>query len=147
MPIHRPIRSQLRARARAQSLLRFVAILALSLSVTACRARRGATVPDVQIDLQLPPPVVQEAPGVVTATLTDANGAPISGGDVVLRGDMTHAGMQPVITPMREVGHGRYQTDRFQFTMAGDWIVTVEATLPDGRRAERSFEVANVEAR
>lgn len=29
---------------------------------------------------------------------------------------------------------GVYRTHAFAFDMAGDWVLTVEATLPDGRR-------------
>ena len=37
---------------------------------------------------------------------------------------------------------GRASTAYHQWTMSGDWIVTVEATLSDDRRAARSFNFA-----
>lgn len=81
----------------------------------------------------------------VDVTISDNQGRSISGAEVQLRGDMTHAGMQPVIASMQELGDGRYRSDNFEFTMAGDWVLTVEATLPDGARAMRMFEVRGVE--
>lgn len=72
------------------------------------------------------------------------DGAPVGGARVEIHGDMTHAGMVPVVRDARELEPGRYRSDDFAFTMAGDWILTVEAELPDGRRAtaERRLRVA-----
>mgnify|MGYP000949453736 CR=1 FL=1 len=33
-----------------------------------------------------------------------------------------------------EEGEGLYRTDAFQFQMAGDWIMSVEVSTPDGRK-------------
>jgi hypothetical protein len=49
---------------------------------------------------------------------------------------MSHAGMVPVVDTAVAEDPGRYGISGFEFTMAGDWILTVEATLPDGRRAQ-----------
>ncbi len=80
----------------------------------------------------------------VDVQLADAAGQPISGAQVQLRGDMTHAGMQPVLTTMNDLGNGQYRADDFEFTMAGDWILTVQAEMPDGTRVERMFDVQGV---
>ena len=77
----------------------------------------------------------------------DADGQPIDGaGPVTLRGDMNHAGMKPVLADATGTGGGQYTAD-FEWTMAGDWTVAVEATLPDGRvkRATFPFTVEAVE--
>lgn len=73
-------------------------------------------------------------------TLTDAAGQPISGATVALKGDMSHAGMQPVLASAVEDAPGTYRGE-FAWTMSGDWIVTVTATLPDGAVAEQQFEL------
>ena len=83
-------------------------------------------------------------PAQVDVTLRDAGGRAIDGADVQLRGDMTHAGMRPVLTTMESVGDGLYRASDFEFTMAGDWVLTVEATLPNGERVSRMFEVRGV---
>jgi hypothetical protein len=57
---------------------------------------------------------------------------------------MSHAGMQPVEAPAVHDGNGRYVAKNFPFTMAGDWILTVEATLPTGERAEHRFDLKGV---
>lgn len=70
--------------------------------------------------------------GTVTVTVRDGE-APVSGATVEVQGDMTHAGMTPVIAGAVEAEPGVYRTDGFAFTMAGDWIVTAEVSTPDGR--------------
>jgi copper(I)-binding protein len=52
---------------------------------------------------------------------------------------MTHAGMQPVLRTIESGEDGLYQTD-FEWTMAGDWIVTINATLADGTVISEDFE-------
>ena len=54
---------------------------------------------------------------------------------------MTHAGMQPVLADATEEAPGSYRAD-FAWTMSGDWIVTVTATLPDGAVAEQQFDLS-----
>ncbi len=80
----------------------------------------------------------------VDVHLADAGGQPLSGAVVQLRGDMTHAGMQPVLATMDDLGNGQYRTDDWEFTMAGDWILTVQAEMPDGTRVEQMFDVRGV---
>ncbi len=58
----------------------------------------------------------------------------VSGAQVKLTGDMTHAGMIPVIVDATEVEPGLYHSQGFEFTMAGDWVITAEIRLPDGTR-------------
>lgn len=64
--------------------------------------------------------------------LDDGNG--VSGAEVKVTGDMTHAGMVPVLADAKEVEQGLYASEGFEFTMAGDWIVTTEVKLPDGKK-------------
>ncbi len=59
---------------------------------------------------------------------------PLSKAQVTVTGDMTHAGMSPVIATAVEQEVGRYLTEDFEFTMAGDWIITTEVKLSNGQR-------------
>lgn len=79
----------------------------------------------------LAPPAIGPAPLVVK--LTDPGGAAIDGATVRVEGDMTHAGMQPVLVTAVGQGDGVYRADDMHFTMAGDWIITITATVEGGR--------------
>ena len=78
-------------------------------------------------------------PGALTIRLATADGAPIADATVELRGDMAHAGMTPSLgTATAAATPGDYDAT-IEWTMAGDWIVTVTATLPDGGVATEEF--------
>lgn len=64
--------------------------------------------------------------------LNDGNG--VSDAEVKVTGDMTHAGMVPILASAKEVEQGLYASEGFEFTMAGDWIVTTEVKLPSGEK-------------
>jgi len=49
--------------------------------------------------------------------------------------------MTPVIRTLEETEPGFYAVDDFEFSMAGDWIVTAEASLPDGGSVEDEVTV------
>ena len=91
------------------------------------------------VDEAANPPVI--GPGALTIRLATADGAPITGATVEVGGDMAHAGMVPSIgTATAAATPGDYDAT-LEWTMAGDWIVTVTATLPDGRMATEEFDV------
>lgn len=129
-----------RLRARAGWLVLLALIL---LAAGACRGQAGqqAAAQDVQIALDLSPSQPVVGPATITVQLQNATGRPIEGAKVEVEGTMTHAGMQPVIAQAKEVGSGRYVVEDFEFTMAGDWALIVQAELPNGALAERTFEV------
>jgi len=83
--------------------------------------------------------------GQVTITLrvTDALGKPLSGAHINLEGNMSHAGMAPVFADAAEAEPGRYRAN-MKLTMAGDWVMLVHLTLPDGAKVERQFEIKGV---
>ena len=99
---------------------------------------------DVEMELEITPNPPVIGPAEVTILLTDENGDPIDGADLEIEGDMSHAGMQPVIVHADGVQAGRYTSDGFEFTMGGDWFITVSGALPDGRLIERTFDVTGV---
>ncbi len=77
-----------------------------------------------------PPPVGQSR---LIISLADSAGAPVEGAFVVVEGNMSHAGMVPVVDTAQAEEPGRYGISDFSFTMAGDWVLDLQATLPDGR--------------
>lgn len=87
------------------------------------------------------PPRVGAA--TITLRVADATGRPVTGAAVRLEGDMSHAGMTPVFGEASELEPGRYRAV-LEFTMAGDWVVLVHLTLPDGQKVERQFDVKGV---
>jgi hypothetical protein len=93
---------------------------------------------DVNIALAVHPDPPAVGPANLTVFVTGADGRSIDGASLHIKGDMSHVGMQPVLAEF-EGGHdGEYQTP-FEWTMGGDWIVSVAAALPDGRTTARQF--------
>jgi hypothetical protein len=117
--------------------------LLLLLLVASC-GRGSSDLPDVAVALTLEPDPPRIGPVLVTVALGDADGLPIAGARVELEGNMSHAGMVPVLAGAREVAPGRYQAD-LEFTMGGDWFILVRADLPDGRSLERKVDVLGVD--
>lgn len=65
------------------------------------------------------------------------DGAPVSVRELTVVGDMTHAGMVPVVSEIiTEQPDGSYLAEDFAFTMAGDWFVQVDFVLAAGERGE-----------
>ncbi len=99
------------------------------------------TEPDIQIDMAVEP----QPPAVGDATLIvrmhNSDGEPIAGAQIRVRGDMNHAGMRPVLAEAVEGEAGVYQVP-FEWTMGGEWIVTLEITLADGQRFSREFTMS-----
>lgn len=74
-----------------------------------------------------------------TVTLTNADGNPITDATLEVVGDMAHAGMMSISGKGTHTENGRY-TVPLRWTMAGDWQMTVKATLADGRHVEQIFD-------
>jgi hypothetical protein len=80
----------------------------------------------------------------LTVQLADAAGEPITDATVSLEGNMNHAGMVPVfadgVTDEADgAADGVYQVP-FQFTMMGDWIITVKVARADGSQTTDDVE-------
>lgn len=129
---------------RFSSYLALFVVLCL-VALAACRQTATGPVdgaPDVAMTLA----TADDAPLVMgpfqwLVTLHDADGQPIDDAAISLRGDMNHAGMVPVEATAAPQGDGAYLAD-FEWTMAGEWFVTVEATLSDGRVKSAVYEYA-----
>jgi hypothetical protein len=84
-----------------------------------------------------------DAPTVGDATISLRvlrEGVPLSGATVALRGDMTHAGMQPVERTATTGSDGIARVP-FTWTMGGDWVVSLRITAPDGGVRTGRFEM------
>lgn len=126
---------------RKFTLALVVALLFLS-SLAACRqsADPNAGTSGYVMTLAFEPAVPVAAPSVLSVTIHDAEGKPVDDATLQIRGDMAHAGMLPLLAAATGTGNGVYRTD-FDWTMSGDWIVTIIATLPDGRLVTQEFPV------
>ena len=118
---------------------RLAILLLFALALAGCRQSAQTATAEIGIDLQAEALTVGKTTLVVT--LTDANGQPLSAQKVEVRGDMTHAGMQPVLAESSNGENGMYEIP-LEWTMSGDWIVTVKATMPDGAVAEERFDLS-----
>ncbi|MEM7797761.1 MAG: FixH family protein [Chloroflexota bacterium] len=119
-------------------------LLLLSISLFALAGCRQSNQPDqleaLQIGIVSPlfPPLVGE--DTVRIKVLDANDQPIDDLALNLKGDMTHAGMEPVLSEAIPMGEGIYEVP-FEWTMGGDWILTVDAEDQDGLTTKRRFDL------
>jgi hypothetical protein len=73
------------------------------------------------------------------------DGVPVSGATLEIEGNMTHAGMEPVFATATEVAPGDYRAP-LEWTMGGDWFLTVHGILPDGTEFEQQIDGLTVES-
>jgi len=124
-----------------------VVALGLVLLTGAAGCRRTA---DASSDLVITheinpsPPIVGSS--TVALRIADVAGKPVAGAKVSVEGNMSHPGMQPVFSNAKETEPGRYVAP-LELTMAGDWILSVSVTLPDGRTVGEEIDVRGVKAR
>lgn len=118
-------------------------ILLLLLVLLAGCARTGDQPDDsgVTITLETLPDPAVAGEATLIVTLAGADGIPIEEASLNVKGDMSHAGMAPVLAAASSGPGGVYELP-FQWTMPGDWIVTVEATLPGGSTVTERFELS-----
>jgi hypothetical protein len=113
-------------------------IALLALLIAGCRQQTThSTSITMALSLEPEPPVVGAAEFRVS--LTSADNLPITDATVTVRGDMSHAGMVPVIAKAERV-EGVLYVVPFEWTMAGDWTVEVSAELSDGTTASQTFD-------
>jgi hypothetical protein len=127
------------------SMRRAGILLIILLLLAGCRRVGQNDLADIGVNVTVNPNPPQVGQAVVTLTLSEAGGQPLTGAEVELEGNMTHAGMAPTLAQPDEVSPGRYEAP-LDFTMAGDWFILVRATLPDGRKLERQVNVPGVKA-
>ena len=122
-----------------------VLFLAFFAACAAC-SRHDAPGMALQVGMRVrpDPPVVGVA--ALELELRDATGASIHGATVTIEGNMSHPGMPPSLAEAKETTPGIYRAD-LDLTMAGDWIVQVDAHLADGRTGRRTLRLPAVRVR
>lgn len=134
-----PMRKTIQKCKPGQRAILYLALLLALLLVTACGGRQNQLTNETGVVVTLQPAATAVGQTSLTITLADADGQPITDADVQVRGDMSHAGMTPVLRTGLPAEPGVY-TVPFEWTMAGDWIVTVDFTLADGRSGTETFD-------
>ena len=117
-----------------------LAILLLTGLATAGCSRVSQEAQHNQLQIELIEPLFPPAIGKDTLNirLFDEKDNPINDATIAVKADMTHAGMVPILGNATEGDKGLYKVP-FEWTMGGDWVVVVQATLPDGTVAEEIF--------
>lgn len=131
-----PLRGTARVAPRA---LTVVALTIALLAAAGCRppadrASGGATSASDgtrQVETRLVEDARRVGPAVIEVEVRHA-GELVDGATVRVTGDMTHAGMVAVVSDAVAAGPGLYRTEGFAFTMAGDWVLSVDVVYPDG---------------
>ncbi len=91
---------------------------------------------DIEINLDYETPVVGET--VLRVTLRDDNGEPVNNADVEVSGVVDDD--VPVLGSAASGSNGVYEVP-FNWTTAGDWVVTVTASLDDDQTVSQNFTV------
>ena len=97
---------------------------------------------DLTLEHEISPQPARVGQVTITLKLTVASNTPVTGAQVELEGNMSHAGMAPVFAEAKEIEPGRYRST-MELSMAGDWFVLVTVTLPD-RKYGQKFEIKGV---
>jgi len=116
-------------------------LLVTVFTLAGCRQAEGTSSENVNIEVAVTPEEPAVGAATLLVTVTDAEGNPINDATVAVRGDMTHAGMVPVIpAEVSDAEDGVYAFEDFEWTMGGEWFVEVTVTLANGETATESFE-------
>jgi hypothetical protein len=122
--------------------------LSILLLLAACRQSAQstptpqATAPDdivITLEVEPAPPAVGDT--VLVITVRTAAGEAVDDAAIAVRGDMNHAGMTPVFGEVEGGSDGVYRVP-FEWTMGGDWIITVDVTLTNGEIVSRTFDLS-----
>lgn len=116
--------------------------LTLSVLLLGAACTRQSAIPDEAPDVMIAaeyrpsPPTVGE--GEMTLAFVDSSGAPVLVSALSLKADMTHPGMTPWLADVDSLPASQF-TLPVSWSMAGDWILQIEADLSDGRRLRRTL--------
>lgn len=127
------------------SVVRIVAVFIVAACSAGCESG-GDPTSGVVATWEIRPDPPDTGLATVEVSLRDSSGAPVRGADVVIEGIMTHPGMAPETANAREIGPGRYAAE-MRFTMRGDWVLLLEANLPDSRTLVLQKELPGVGSR
>lgn len=120
-------------------------LLALSLSTAGCQPS-GEADSDIKLNWEITPDPPKVGTATINITLRDSTEQLITGAQVKLEGNMSHPGMEPVLTTAQEIDPGKYSAD-MNFTMGGDWFILVESTLAGDRVVKRQIKIPGVRSK
>ena len=129
--------------ARTASIVLLALLVALILIACGPRGEQTGALDVTIVSVSPNPAMVGDA--VITLEIRDADGNPVEGATIEVEGTMTHAGMKPVIVETKSLGEGKYVTQNFTFSMGGDWVLIVRATLADGSTAAQQVDLKGVQ--
>ena len=125
---------------------RILLVLLVSVLVlVGCRQTNEVTADNVTVDVTLSDEMAMVGDATLLVTVADEEDNPINDASVSVRGDMTHAGMIPVIPDAVTTAEEGVYSIPFEFTMGGDWIITVDVTLANDEIATVTYEIDGVE--
>jgi hypothetical protein len=119
------------------------AFVALFFFAACHRKQASSQVVSIAYTIAPQPPRIGEM--TATFSIADSEGKPMVGAHLTVEADMSHAGMSPAFSDVKEVEAGRYQS-RLVLGMAGDWVLLLHGSLPGGEKLERQFDLKGVRA-
>lgn len=119
----------------------FVVMALAALALVGCRQQAPADTASLKIVLDTSAASLAVGETTLIITIHNADNAPVSDAKVAVRGDMNHAGMVPVLRDVEGGQEGHYEVP-FEWTMGGDWIVDITATLPNGNATTTTFNLS-----
>lgn len=128
-------------RANRTAWLVLLALLLTLVFLTACGSSTPAT-PEAAVQITLLPGATADS---LQVQLHNPDHTPLTDATVTLEGNMNHAGMAPIMgKPVHDSDDGASDgvyLIPFQFSMLGDWIITVQVDLADGTQATKDVNV------
>lgn len=116
--------------------------LLLIFLLAACGGRTSQQKEDSNVTITLTAESTQRGQTELLITVKDDADNPIDDATLTVRGEMTHAGMPPVLAEGVRDGQNGVYTVPFEWTMGGDWVVTVDVTLVNGRIISHQFDLS-----
>ena len=122
----------------------FVLLMLANIQAVGCAKTTGMPA-DIDFRYERNPNRPRIGPNIFTVTLASKAGERLAGAHVSLEGDMSHAGMSPVVGDAREIEPGRYQ-GTLDLNMRGDWTVLFHIRLANGVAFDRQVDIRNIQA-
>jgi hypothetical protein len=103
-------------------------IAALFLLLTACKPLKTDS---LDVSLEIDPKPARKGKTDLTFALVYQGKAIAEAEEVMVEGNMIHAGMEPIMAKATRLVDGRYQVKNYDLMMGGDWVLTFSAKVGD----------------
>ena len=114
-------------------------LLSITIGLVACGGRQSQQIDSTTVQMELSAADMTVGRTELSIKVTYGEGNPVNDAVLEIKGDMSHAGMVPVLAEADSGQDGVY-TVPFEWTMGGDWFVTVNATFEDGTTISKRFD-------